>query len=74
MKRSMEFFYRPTRATSVSAFGANEDTLATLLVNASPPGATISMHLSILQAEELRDMINKALVWIKNETKEETLA
>ena len=74
MKRAMEFFYSPTRATSVSAFGANEDTLATLLVNASPPGATISMHLSILQAEELRDMINKALVWIKNETKEETLA
>ena len=51
MKRSMEFFYSPTRATSVSAFGANEDTLATLLVNASPPGATISMHLTILLAE-----------------------
>tara|TARA_R110000868_G_scaffold147526_5_gene369046 strand:+ start:446 stop:670 length:225 start_codon:yes stop_codon:yes gene_type:complete len=74
MKRAMEFFYSPTRATSVSAFGANDDTAATLLVNASPPGATISLHLTIVQAEELRDMINKALVWINNETKEETLA
>ena len=74
MKRAMEFFFSPTRATNVSVFGANEDTPASLLVNASPPGATISMHLTILQAEELRDMINKALVWIKNESKEETLA
>jgi hypothetical protein len=72
MKRSMEFFY--SRATSISAFGANQDTPASLLVNASPPGATISLHLTILQAEELRDMLNKALVWIKNEIKEETLA
>ena len=74
MKRAHEFFFSPTRATSVSAFGANDDTAATLLINASPPGATISLHLTIVQAEELRDMINKALVWIKNETKEETLA
>lgn len=74
MKRAMEFFYSSTRATSVSAFGANEDTPASLLVNASPPGATITLHLTILESEELRDMLNKALVWIKNEIKEETLA
>jgi hypothetical protein len=72
MKRSMEFFY--SRATSISAFGANEDAPASLLVNASPPGATISLHLTVLQSEELRDMLNKALVWIKKESKEETLA
>ena len=74
MKRAAQFFYTPKGATSVSAFGANDDTPATLLVNASPPGATISMHLTIVQAEDLRDMLNKALVWIKNESKEETLA
>jgi hypothetical protein len=73
MKRAMEFFYSPTHATSISAFGANEDAPQSLMLNASPPGATISLHLNILQAEELRDMLNKALVWIKNESKEETL-
>jgi hypothetical protein len=74
MKRAMEFFYSPTHATSISAFGANKDAPQSLMLNASPPGATISLHLTVLQSEELRDMLNKALVWIKNEIKEETLA